>query len=141
MRGFGTPQAVYAMENAMDELAEKLGISPLELRKKNALHTGDASGTGQILDKHEVTVLQVLENAAKAIGYEEKYEKYNRENHGLIRRGVGIACSLRGVSIGAEGLDVSRVYIEVEEDGSVLVSCGYTEQGAGPAHSAGPDYG
>lgn len=131
MRGFGTPQAVYAMENAMDELAEKLGISPLELRKKNALHTGDASGTGQILDKHEVTVLQVLENAAKAIGYEEKYEKYNRENHGLIRRGVGIACSLRGVSIGAEGLDVSRVYIEVEEDGSVLVSCGYTEQGQG----------
>lgn len=131
MRGFGTPQAIYAMENAVDELAEKLGMSPLEFRRKNALRTGDVSGTGQVLDKHEVTVLQVLNNAAAAIGYEEKYEKYNRENHGLIRRGVGIACSMRGVSIGSEGLDVSRVYIEVEEDASVLVSCGYTEQGQG----------
>lgn len=131
MRGFGTPQAIYATENAMDELAEKLGISPLELRRKNALRTADVSGTGQLLDKHEVTVLQVLNNAAAAIGYEEKYEKYNRENHGMIRRGVGIACSMRGVSIGSEGLDVSRVYIEVEEDASVLVSCGYTEQGQG----------
>lgn len=131
MRGFGTPQAIFAMENSMDELAEKLGISPLELRRRNALRTGDVNGTGQVLDKHTVTVLEVLNNAAKAIGYEEKYEKYNRENHGLIRRGVGLACSARGVSIGSEGLDVSRVYIEVEEDASVLVSCGYTEQGQG----------
>lgn len=131
MRGFGTPQAIFAMENAMDELAEKLGISPLELRRKNALRTGDCNSTGQRLDTHSVTVLEVLNNAAAAIGYEEKYDAYNRENHGLIRRGVGIACSARGVSIGSEGLDVSRVYIEVEEDASVLVSCGYTEQGQG----------
>lgn len=131
MRGFGTPQAIFAMENAMDELAETLGISPLELRRRNALRTGDVNGTGQVIDKHTVTVLEVLNNAAKAIGYEEKYEKYNRENHGLLRRGVGIACSARGVSIGSEGLDVARVYIEVEEDASVLVSCGYTEQGQG----------
>lgn len=131
MRGFGTPQAIYATENAIDELAEKLGMSPLDFRRKNALRTGDVSGTGQVLDKHKVTVLEVLNNAAAAIGYDEKYEKYNRENHGLVRRGVGIACSMRGVSIGSEGLDVSRVYIEVEEDASVLVSCGYTEQGQG----------
>lgn len=131
MRGFGTPQAIFAMENAMDELAEKLGMSPLELRKKNALVTGDESGTGQKLDKHKVTVLEILDNVSRSIGYEEKYEKYNRENSGMIRRGVGIACSMRGVSIGSEGLDVSRVYIEVEEDASVLVSCGYTEQGQG----------
>ncbi len=131
MRGFGTPQAIFAMENAMDELAEKLGISPLELRRKNALRTGDCNSTGQCLDKHKVTVLEVLNNAAAALDYEKKYETYNRENHGLIRRGVGIACSARGVSIGSEGLDVARVYIEVEEDASVLVSCGYTEQGQG----------
>lgn len=131
MRGFGTPQAIFAMENAMDELAEKLGMSPLELRRKNALRTGDVSGTGQLLNKHRVTVLETLNNVAQALGYEEKYERYNRENTGMIRHGVGIACSMRGVSIGAEGLDVSRVYIEVEEDASVLVSCGYTEQGQG----------
>ena len=131
MRGFGTPQAIFAMESAVDELAEKLGMSPLEFRRKNALRTGDTSPVGHVLDQHKVTVLEVLNNAAGAVGYDEKYERYNRENTGLIRRGVGVACSMRGVSIGAEGLDVSRVYIEVEEDASVLVSCGYTEQGQG----------
>lgn len=131
MRGFGTPQAIYAMENTMDELAEKLGISPLELRRRNILKTGDVSGCGQTLDKHTVTAGEVLEQAARAIGYQEKYERYNRENSGTLRHGVGLACSMRGASIGAEALDVARVYIEVEEDASVLVSCGYTEQGQG----------
>ncbi len=95
------------------------------------MRTGDCSGTGQVLDKHTVTVLETLNNVARALGYEEKYERYNRENSGTGRHGVGLACSMRGVSIGSEGLDVSRVYIEVEEDASVLVSCGYTEQGQG----------
>ena len=140
MRGFGTPQAIFAMENAMDELAEELGMSPLELRRKNALRTGDRSGTDQLLDKHKVTVLETLDNVARALAYEEKYERYNRENRGMIRRGVGIACSMRGVSIGAEGLDVSRVYIEIEEDASVLVSCGYTEQGQGFEDGHRADY-
>lgn len=43
MRGFGTPQAIFALENAMDVLAAKLGMTPTELRRKNLLGNGDVS--------------------------------------------------------------------------------------------------
>lgn len=131
MRGFGTPQMIFAMENSLDELAEKLGMSPLELRRKNILKTGDVSPVGHKITTHNVSALQVLNTAANAIGYEDKYWKYLRENTGPIRRGVGIAVSMRGVSIGAHGLDVGRTYIEVLTDGSVNVAMGLTEQGQG----------
>ncbi|MEG1525091.1 MAG: xanthine dehydrogenase family protein molybdopterin-binding subunit [Clostridia bacterium] len=133
MRGFGTPQAIFAMENAMDELAEKLRISPMELRRKNFLKTGDTSITGQVMNFHTVSIASVMEKVAKELEFDDKFARYNVENkkHGSKRRGVGIACSLRGVSIGAEALDVGRVYIEVEADASVHVNCGLTEQGQG----------
>ena len=50
MRGFGAPQVCFAYESAMDELAAKLGIDPLELRLRNAVRTGSVLPTGQVLD-------------------------------------------------------------------------------------------
>jgi CO/xanthine dehydrogenase Mo-binding subunit len=135
MRGFGTPQAIFAMENAMDELAEKLGISPLELRRKNLLHNGDVSPCGHKLDFTEVSISSVMEKAVKELGYEEKWKQYTLENQDgrRIRRGVGVACSMRGASIGADGngMDVSRVVIELLEDGGVHVNLGLSEIGQG----------
>ena len=49
MRGFGAPQVCFAYESAMDELAAKLGIDPVELRLKNAVRTGSVLPTGQVL--------------------------------------------------------------------------------------------
>lgn len=57
MRGFGSPQVDFACEVMMDELAEKLGIDPLELRKKNALREGDTNATAQTMEN--VTILGV----------------------------------------------------------------------------------
>lgn len=131
MRGFGTPQMIFAMENTMDELAERLGVSPLALRRQNIMKTGDTSPVGHTITTHEVSALQVLDKAAEALGYEEKYWKYLRENKGPKRRGVGIAVSMRGVSTGAEGMDVGRTYIEVMTDGSINLAMGLTEQGQG----------
>ena len=131
MRGFGTPQAIFAMENALNELAEKLNMSPTDLRRRNFLRTGDVSATGQVLDFHTVSISTVMEKVATELDFDRKFALYSRQRHGGKRRGVGIACSLRGVSIGAEALDVGRVYIEVEEDASVHVNCGLTEQGQG----------
>src|SRR5579864_3839660 len=48
-RGFGVPQAAVATETLMDELAAKLGLDPLEFRLANALKSGLATGTGQVL--------------------------------------------------------------------------------------------
>ena len=48
-RGFGVPQVAIAHEALMDELAEQLGMDPLEFRYKNALRVGDRTATGQLL--------------------------------------------------------------------------------------------
>ena len=135
MRGFGTPQAIFALENAMDELAEQLHLTPTELRRKNLLQNGDVSPCGHLLDFHEVSIRSVMEKAAAELEFDEKYARYSAENQDgrRIRRGVGIAVSMRGASIGADGngFDVARAYIEVLDDGSVNVDLGLTELGQG----------
>ncbi len=133
MRGFGTPQAILATENAMNELAQKLQISPLELRRRNLLADGDEAPNGQKLDFHTVSIRSVMEKAAAELDFERKFARYSAQPKNLMkRRGVGIACSMRGCSIGAEAApDIGRVYIEVEQDGSVQLNCGFTEQGQG----------
>ncbi|WP_195276843.1 xanthine dehydrogenase family protein molybdopterin-binding subunit [Anaerotruncus rubiinfantis] len=130
-QGFGNPQGIFARECAMTEVAEKLGLSPYEFRRRNIMKTGDVNGTGQKMDWCRIGALDVLDAAAKEIDFENKYWKYSRENKGSVRRGVGISCSLRGNSVGTVIQDNGRVYIEVEEDGSVLVSIGLAEIGQG----------
>jgi len=135
MRGFGTPQAIFALENSMDELAAKLNLSPTELRRKNLLQNGDVSPCGHLLDFNEVSIRSVMEKAAAELGFDEKFALYSAQNKDgrRIRRGVGIAVSMRGASIGADGngFDVARAFIEVLEDGSVNVDLGLTELGQG----------
>ncbi len=136
MRGFGTPQAIFAMENSMDELADKLGMSPTELRRKNILVNGDVSPAGHVMDFHEVSMLSVMEKAAAELDFDRKFAQYKEENKDpkrRIRRGVGLAVSMRGASIGADGngFDVSRILIEVMKDGSVHANTGLVELGQG----------
>lgn len=49
-RGFGILQASFAHESQMDQLAERVGLSPLEIRMKNALKTGLSTATGQVFE-------------------------------------------------------------------------------------------
>jgi CO/xanthine dehydrogenase Mo-binding subunit len=66
MRGFGVVQAAFAHESQMDRLAEKLGISPYEIRMKNALDVGLDTSTGQVLT-HSVGFKATLEQAHRAL--------------------------------------------------------------------------
>lgn len=136
MRGFGTPQAIFALENTIDELADKLGMTPTEFRRKNLLRNGDVSPTGHLLDFHEVSILSVMEKAAAELDFDRKFKQYKEENkdpNRRIRRGVGIATSMRGASIGADGngFDCSRVLIEVMPDANVHANIGLVEIGQG----------
>ena len=130
MRGFGSPQVNFAIESMMDELAERVGVSPLEIRLRNCFHRGSVTATGQKLD-HEVSLREVLQKAADGIGFEEKWKKYREATGGTLRRGVGLACSYRGVSLGAEGADAAEAVVSVQTDGSVIVSSGITDMGQG----------
>jgi CO/xanthine dehydrogenase Mo-binding subunit len=130
MRGFGSPQVNFAIESMMDELAEQMGMSPLEIRLKNGFESGAVTATGQRLT-HTVSLKQVLTEAAQAIDFDKKWRHYRGANDGEKRRGVGLACSYRGVSLGAEGTDAAETIVSVQTDGSVIVSSGVTDMGQG----------
>jgi CO/xanthine dehydrogenase Mo-binding subunit len=133
MRGFGSPQVCFAVESLMDELAEQLDIDPLEMRLRNTLQDGSITATGQKLN-HNVTIDRALKNVTSAADFGEKW-KSNREQDksSSIRKGIGISCSYRGVSLGAEGTDAVGVGISLQTDGSAVVTCGLVDMGQGAA--------
>ncbi|HTY36060.1 MAG TPA: xanthine dehydrogenase family protein molybdopterin-binding subunit [Bacteroidota bacterium] len=130
MRGFGSPQVNFAIESMMDELALAVGMSPLEIRMKNGFEQGAITATGQKLT-HTVSLKEVLAKAAEGIEFEKKWKNYATAQEGERRRGVGLACSYRGVSLGAEGTDAAETIVSVQTDGSVIVSSGVTDMGQG----------
>ena len=82
-RGYGAMQSVWASERAMDVLAERLDMSPLELRRRNLLRDGDRFATGEVM--HDVHFERCLQAAADAVGYERD------------RRGKGLCVLLKGM--------------------------------------------
>ena len=82
-RGYGAMQSVWASERAMDVLAERLDMSPLELRRMNLLREGDRFATGEVM--HDVRFEDCLQAAADAVGYEEN------------PRGKGLCVLLKGM--------------------------------------------
>ena len=130
MRGFGSPQVNFAIESMMDELAEKVGMNPLQIRLLNGFERGAVTATGQTLD-HCVSLKEVLSRAAEAIDFERKWKAYREDQSGPRKRGVGLACSYRGVSLGAEGTDAAETTVIVQTDGSVIVASGVTDMGQG----------
>ena len=130
MRGFGSPQVNFAIESMMDELAEKVGMNPLEIRMKNGYEAGAVTATGQQLT-HTVSLKEVLTKAANALDFEKKWKIHRESTAGEKRHGVGLACSYRGVSLGAEGTDAAETIVSVQTDGSVIVSSGITDMGQG----------
>ena len=131
MRGYGSPPIIFAQESLMDELAEELNMSSLELRRRNVLQNDSLTATGQKLDNHEVSLDEVMDKACEAISYQEKREQYTGPQEGEIKKGIGLAISYRGVSLGAEAVDAAGAIVSVQKDGSVIVYCGLAENGQG----------
>ncbi|MBW2205622.1 MAG: xanthine dehydrogenase family protein [Deltaproteobacteria bacterium] len=130
MRGFGAPQVHVAHEQAMDELAEELGMNPFEIRRKNGFKLGSVTATGQVLDQ-SVGLIDTLEASAKAFNWEQKCAETGYvDEEGTKRRGVGVGMGWYRTSIGTHG-DACGVNIHVHEDGSVLLFSGITEMGQG----------
>ncbi|HER25162.1 MAG TPA: xanthine dehydrogenase [Candidatus Atribacteria bacterium] len=131
MRGYGSPQIVFAQESLMDELAEALQMNPMELRLKNIYHNNSITASGQKLDNHQVSLEEVIHKAVKVSNYKEKYREYSKSQPGDKKRGIGMAVSFRGCSLGAEATDAAGAIVAVQRDGSILISCGLAENGEG----------
>lgn len=119
MRGFGANQAAFALESALDELAEKAGIDRWDIRFKNALEVGDRFSTGQILDK-SVGIKKTL--LAVKPAYDEAMK---------AGKAVGIGCGIKNSGIGNGAQEWGKCRLVVEENGTISLYNGYTEMGQG----------
>ncbi|MCX6928991.1 MAG: xanthine dehydrogenase family protein molybdopterin-binding subunit [Verrucomicrobia bacterium] len=131
MRGFGAPQVNFAIESMMDELGERVGKDPLEIRLLNGFRDCAETATGQRLTSHKVSLCEVLKQAAEAADFQTKWRQCRAAPAAAKKRGIGLACSYRGVSLGAEGVDAAGTIVSVQTDGSVIVSSGITDMGQG----------
>ena len=129
LRGFGGPQAIFAIESQMEELARKLGIDPLEFRLRNMLVPGKKNATSAVMDA-SCGLPQCVEKVVTSSGYREKSVRY-RNQTGSMRRGLGIALLMHGNSLGPEGNDYGAVHVEILSDGTISVGSGLTEYGTG----------
>jgi CO/xanthine dehydrogenase Mo-binding subunit len=130
MRGFGAPQVHVAHEQIIDELAEALGMNPVQIRRENAFKQGSATATGQVLDQ-SVGLRDTLEACARAFDWDRRYQATGYvDTQKTKRRGVGIGMGWYRTSIGTSG-DACGANVSVHEDGSVLLFTGITEMGQG----------
>jgi CO/xanthine dehydrogenase Mo-binding subunit len=132
MRGFGSPQMNFAVEQLVEMAAQKCGISATEFRKKNMVKQGSTTITGQTLDQHTVSLEQALESTLSEVDFQGKHKKCSfGKTDGDELYGIGYAISYRGMSLGAEGMDFNPAIINVQFDGSVLLETGVHENGQG----------
>jgi CO/xanthine dehydrogenase Mo-binding subunit len=128
MRGFGTPQVAFAHESQMDMLAEKLGMDPFEIRRRNALRVGSVTATGQKLEA-SVGIGECLD-AVKQSYQKARSLMRSEAPSPFIRRGVGIGAMWYG--IGNTGVqNPSTAQIEMNLDGTVTLYTGCADIGQG----------
>ena len=134
-RGYGGTQASFAQEVQMDEIAEILGVDPLELRQKSHIRTGESSPVFAMLGEGKAGVEQAigssglarcLKQGADAIGW---YDKRGNPGSGPIKRGIGMAALMQGSSI--PEIDMASVTLKMNENGSFNLLAGATDLGTG----------
>ncbi len=148
-RGFGAPQVIFPVETHLNRIAEALGISPLEIRRRNVYRLGDVTPTGQVLSS-SVAGLEVLERAAEAVDFDAARAVTHRARltgqgwdavatsplRSPVRAsasGIGIALAWHGCGFTGSGelRYNSIVTIELDATGQVRVLAANTEMGQG----------
>lgn len=132
-RGFGAPQSLFAMERHMDRIAATMGISPVEIRRRNFLKPGQTTTTEQII-REPIDLDQLLERGLALTDYRAKKVRFQKENDGATRKkGIGIATFLHGAGFTGSGERylASVVGVEGRADGRVRVLVSSTEFGQG----------
>jgi aldehyde oxidoreductase len=113
-RAYGSPQSFLASESLMDELAEKIGMDPLELRYINAYRPGDTTPVGQ---DPEVYSLPEMIDQMRPL-YKAAKERAKEASTPEVKRGVGVSIGIYGCGI--DGADSSEVAVELTETGVTL---------------------
>ena len=128
-RGYGNPQATFALESQIDRLADELRIDPLEIRLKNAQESGETTGQGMVLGT--CGLKDCLRTAADNAGWQVKHAGPRTQTSGVVR-GIGIA-SLFHVGGGAKiyRSDGCGTMLKLDDFGGVTIQTGASEIGQG----------
>ena len=118
-RGFGVTQTCFATETVLNMMAEKIGISPWEIRMRNAIRPGGVLPNGQIVDG--------------ATGLVETLEAIKPAYDAAVAAGepVGLACAMKNAGVGVGLADWGRCKLIVEEDGKLHIYAGASCIGQG----------
>jgi CO/xanthine dehydrogenase Mo-binding subunit len=123
-RGFGNPQASFATESQMDEIADALRMDPIEFRLKNALRPGDRWIDGHAIDS--CTIAECLEALRHRADWSARRKRARTASGASKRRGVGMA-AISHIS----GFMATSAVVRLLEDGSVALNTGAVDIGQG----------
>ena len=138
-RGYGAPQALFALESLMDEIAAEMNFDLTEFRLQNAVRTGDALpittalGEGGAIEQfvQSCALPECIAEGAAAIRWDRRLDPDwpidPRRPH--IRRGLGLAACMHGTAI--PGLDMGAASLKMNDDGSFNLLVGATDLGTG----------
>ena len=129
MRGYGIPQAMWAGESHIDDVARALGREPLEYRYQIVMPKGYVDGFSKNENYYD-TFRQVMDKGRKALDYDRKREEYANQS-GPVRRGVGMALFWYNTAVWPISLESSSCRMVLNQDGSIQVQTGETEIGQG----------
>ncbi len=129
MRGYGIPQAMFAGESHIDDVAKALGLEPLAYRRKVVMPVGfkDAFSKNE---NYFDTFNQVLDKGMAYIDYQRKYKEYQNQA-GPVRKGIGCAVFWYNTAVWPISLESSSCRMVLNQDGSIQVQTGETEIGQG----------
>ncbi len=128
-RGFGAPQGIFAVECVMERIARRLGMDPLEVRKRNAYAEGQPTPYGQpVLEAAGREMLERLERNSKYAELRKGVDDFNRANREL-RRGIGVVPVKFGISFTSAFLNQGSALVLVYSDGTASLSHGGIEMG------------
>ncbi|MBL8208656.1 MAG: xanthine dehydrogenase family protein [Blastocatellia bacterium] len=133
-RGFGAPQSIFALERHLNKVAATVGLSPEELRRRNFLHEGETTATGQVI-REKLDLDGLLTRALELSEYHAKKERFAIHNatNTAEKKGIGFATFLHGAGFTGSGERFleSVVGIEATASGNVRILVASTEIGQG----------
>ena len=126
-RGYGATQGLFAVESAVNELADKLGIDPFVIRQRNIVHEGDVMPAyyGQV--NTSCALDRCLQAVNDNFGWDEKYPVRDMGNGKVRAVGMGMAMQGSGIT----SVDVGSASLKINDDGFYTLSIGAADMGTG----------
>jgi xanthine dehydrogenase molybdenum-binding subunit len=133
-RGYGNPQAQWALEQLVDMAAEELGLDPLEIRRRNHVRIGDRMVFAPKVTIETCGLEECMDRGAELIGWKRRYDPAYR-GKGAKRKGIGMAAMAGNSGLGAAAAsvppEVSNALLVLNDDGTFNLLMALHEMGQG----------